>query len=106
MIAKDVLEKNGHEVVADASNGKDAIEKFQQTTPDLTIMDITMPEMNGLEALKKILEIDKKAKIIMCSALSQQKLIEEAIVEGAKDYIVKPFKPERLISAIEKALES
>src|SRR5688572_20084362 len=104
IVERDILEKNGHSVAADASNGKDAIKLFQEVKPDLVIMDITMPEVNGLEAMKKILELDKKARVIMCSALGQQHLIVEAIELGAKDFIVKPFKSERLLSAIQKAL--
>ncbi|MDH5716135.1 MAG: response regulator [Spirochaetia bacterium] len=104
IVEKDILEKNGHEVVADAANGSDAIRLFKETRPDMVIMDITMPGVNGLEALNKILEIDPSAKVIMCSALGQQNLIMQAIESGAKDFIVKPFKPDRLISSIEKAL--
>ncbi|MDH5721500.1 MAG: response regulator [Spirochaetia bacterium] len=104
IVEKDILEKHGHEVVADAANGRDAIRLFEETKPDIVLMDITMPEVNGLEALKKILTIDPNARVIMCSALGQQGLIMNAIEEGAKDFIVKPFQAERLISSIEKAL--
>ena len=104
IVEKDILEKNGHEVVADAANGRDAIRLFEETRPDIVLMDITMPEVNGLEALKKILKIDPKARVIMCSALGQQGLILNAIEEGAKDFIVKPFQAERLLSSIQKAL--
>lgn len=104
VVERDILEKQGHEVVADASNGREAIESYVEVKPDIVIMDITMPEVNGLQALKKILEIDPNAKVLMCSALGQQHLIVEAIEMGAKDFIVKPFTPERLTSAINKAL--
>ncbi|RME89322.1 MAG: response regulator [Candidatus Hydrogenedentota bacterium] len=104
VVQRDILEKHGHEVVADASNGQEAIENYVQTKPDIVLMDITMPEVNGLEALQKILEIDPNANVVMCSALGQQNLIVEAIEKGAKDFIVKPFTPERLLAVIDKIL--
>ena len=104
MVQKEILEEKGYEVVAEASDGLEAIEKYRAMKPDIVILDITMPNMNGLDAMHKIFEGDKGAKIIMCSALGQQQLIVEAIKSGVKDFIVKPFKPERMLSAIEKAL--
>jgi len=104
VVEKDILEKNGHEVAADASNGREAVEQYSNVRPDLVLMDITMPEVNGLTALRKILDIDSEAKVIMCSALGQQDLIVEAIEMGAKDFIVKPFTADRLLSAIDKAI--
>lgn len=104
MVQKEILEEKGYDVVAEASDGLEAIEKYKAVKPDIVILDITMPNMNGLDAMHKIFEIDKAAKIIMCSALGQQQLIVEAIKSGVKDFIVKPFKPERMLSAIEKAL--
>ena len=104
MVQKEILEEKGFEIVAEASDGLEAIEKYEQTRPDIIILDITMPNMNGLDAMHKIFDIDPKARIIMCSALGQQQLIVEAIKAGVKDFIVKPFKPERILSAIEKAL--
>jgi two-component system chemotaxis response regulator CheY len=92
--------------VGEASDGREAVEKFRSLRPDLVLLDITMPNMNGLEAMRKIFAIDAKAKIIMCSALGQQNLILEAIKAGVKDFIVKPFKPERILSAIQKALKA
>ena len=106
MIQKEILTEKGYEVVGEASDGLEAIEKYTELKPDIVVLDITMPNMNGLEAMKKILKIDPKAKIIVCSALGQQKLIVEAIQSGVKDFIVKPFKPERMFSAIEKALKN
>lgn len=106
VVERDILEKHGHEVVADASNGREAVEQYASYKPDVVIMDITMPEVNGLQALKKIKEIDSRARIIMCSALGQQDLIVEAIQMGASDFIVKPFTPDRLLSALDKALMS
>ena len=105
MVQKEILEEKGFEIVAAASDGLEAIEKYEQTRPDIIILDITMPNMNGLDAMHKIFDIDPKARIIMCSALGQQQLIVEAIKAGVKDFIVKPFKPERILSAIEKALK-
>ncbi len=109
LMQKDILEPAGHQVVEEAQNGLEAIEKYKKlmaegNKPDVVIMDITMPEMNGLEATKKILEMDPEAKIIICSAMGQQKIIIEAIEIGVKDFIVKPIKEERLLSAIDKAL--
>ncbi len=105
MVQKEILEEKGYEVVGEASDGIEAIEKYKALRPDIVILDITMPNMNGLEAMHKIFDIDRSARIIMCSALGQQQLIVEAIKAGVKDFIVKPFKPERMLSAIEKALK-
>ncbi len=104
MVQKEILEEKGYIVAGEASDGLEAIEKYKALKPEIVILDITMPNMNGLDAMHKIFEIDKSAKIIMCSALGQQQLIVEAIKSGVKDFIVKPFKPERMLSAIEKAL--
>ncbi len=106
MIQKEILTERGYSVVGEAADGIDAVNKFQSLNPDLVLLDITMPNMNGLEAMRKIFSINPKAKVIMCSALGQQSLIVEAIRAGVKDFIVKPFKPERILSAIEKALRS
>ena len=105
LVLKDLIGKAGFRVVGEASNGEEAIELYQDTRPDIVLMDITMPKMDGLTALKKILEINPSAKVIMCSALGQQSLIMQAIKIGAKDFIVKPFKPERVISSIKKVLD-
>ncbi|WP_312459174.1 MULTISPECIES: response regulator [Proteiniclasticum] len=103
MKLKDILEKNGYEVVAEAQNGADAIEKFRAERPDIVTMDITMPEMDGIEALKGIKRIDPSAKVIMCSAMGQQAMVMEAIQSGALDFIVKPFETDRVIDSIQKA---
>jgi two-component system, chemotaxis family, chemotaxis protein CheY len=104
LIIRDILEKRGFQVVGEASNGIEAIELYTKVKPDVVLMDITMPRMDGIQALSKIMEIDKAAKVIMCSALGQQRLIIQAIQLGAKDFIVKPFKAERIIGAIKKTL--
>jgi len=105
MMIKDILEKNGFDVVGEAEDGKEAVEKFKELTPDLITMDITMPEKDGVTALKEIRQIDSAAKIIMCSAMGQQAMVIDAIQAGAKDFIVKPFQADRVIEAIQKALE-
>ena len=104
MMIKEVLVKNGFDVVGEAENGKIACDKYKELTPDLVIMDITMPEMNGLDALRAIKAIDKNAKVIMCSAMGQQAMVVEAIQSGAKDFIVKPFQADRVCEAIRKVL--
>lgn len=104
LIIKDTLEKTGFEVVGEASNGIEAVEMYLKLKPDIVLMDITMPRMDGIQALAKIMASDPYAKVIMCSALGQQRLIIQAIQLGAKDFIVKPFKPERIVGAIKKTL--
>ncbi len=104
MMIKDVITKNGFEVAGEAVNGMDAVDKYNELKPDLVLMDITMPEMDGIQALKKIKEGDGNAKVIMCSAMGQQAMVIEAIQSGAKDFIVKPFQPERILEAVQKVL--
>jgi len=104
MMVKDVLTKNGFEVVGEAENGARAIEKYKELQPNLTIMDITMPEIDGIQAVKEIKKIDPNAKIIMCSAMGQQAMVIEAIQAGAKDFIVKPFQADRVIEAVKKVI--
>ena len=104
MMIKDILSKNGYEIAGEAENGVKAVEKYNETKPDLVLMDITMPEMDGIQALKKIKEIDSNAAIIMCSAMGQQAMVIEAIQGGAKDFIVKPFQPERVLEAVKKVV--
>lgn len=105
MVQKEILEEKGYEIVGEACDGVEAVDRYLTLKPDVIILDITMPNMNGLDAMHKIFDFDKQAKIIICSALGQQQLIVEAIKAGVKDFIVKPFKPERILSAIEKALK-
>ena len=104
MMIKDILTKNGYEIAGEAENGQKGIEKFKDCNPDLVTLDITMPEMDGLTALKKIKEIDSNAKIIMCSAMGQQAMVIEAIQNGAKDFIVKPFEADRVLEAVKKQI--
>lgn len=104
MMIKDILSKNGYEVVGEANDGNQAIEKYKELKPDLVTMDITMPEMDGITALKEIKKIDGSAKVIMCSAMGQQAMVIDAIQAGAKDFIVKPFQADRVIEAIKKTL--
>lgn len=104
MMIKDIVTRNDYEVVGEAQNGLEAVEMYQKFNPDLVTMDITMPEKDGISAVKDILAIDSAARIIMCSAMGQQSLVMEAIKAGARDFIVKPFKPDRVVQAIEKAL--
>ena len=105
IVLRDILEKAGFRVVGEASNGEQAIAMYQDSRPDVVLMDITMPGMDGLTALTKIREIDAAARVIICSALGQQQLIVQAIQLGAKDFIVKPFQPHRVVSALKKALD-
>lgn len=104
MMIKDILSKNGYDVVAEAENGAKAVEKYQEVKPDLTTMDITMPEMDGISALKQIRSMDSGAKVIMCSAMGQQAMVIEAIQSGARDFIVKPFQPDRVLEAVRKVV--
>ena len=104
LIIKDTLEKTGFEVAGEASNGVEAIEQYKRLQPDIVLMDITMPKMDGIQALQEIVKIDPQAKVIMCSALGQQKLIIQSIQLGAKDFIVKPFQPERVLEAVKKVI--
>jgi two-component system chemotaxis response regulator CheY len=100
----DVLGKAGHDVVGEAANGAEAVAQFQALRPDIMTLDITMPEKDGLAALKEIIAVEPSAKVIMCSALGQESKVLEAIKAGAKDFVVKPFQPPRVLEAIEKAL--
>ncbi len=104
MMLKDILTKNGFEVVGEAVNGEDAVEKYKELQPDIVTMDITMPEMDGITAVKQIRAISPQAKIIMCSAMGQQPMVLEAIQSGAKDFIVKPFQADRVIESISKVV--
>ena len=102
MMIKDILTKNGYEVVAEAANGVEAVELYKSHQPDLVTMDITMPEMDGIEALKQIKAVNPAAKVIMCSAMGQQSMVMDAIKAGANDFIVKPFQADRVLEAVKK----
>lgn len=104
MMIKDILTKNGYTVAGEAENGVKAVEKYNEVKPDLVLMDITMPEMDGIEALRKIKEQDPSAVVVMCSAMGQQAMVIESIQAGAKDFIVKPFQPDRVLEAVSKVL--
>ena len=100
MMIKDILTKNGYNVAGEAENGAKAVEKYNELKPDLVLMDITMPEMDGIQALKNIKASDAGAQVIMCSAMGQQAMVIEAIQAGAKDFIVKPFQADRVLEAV------
>ena len=102
---KNILTTHGHEVVGEAINGKEALEKYKKLKPDIVTMDIVMPEVNGIQALKNILAFDKKAKVIIISVLDQRKSLIEAIKAGATDFIIKPFESDRVLAAVEECLK-
>ena len=104
MMIKDILEKNNFEVVGEASNGLIAVDLYKKEKPDVVTMDITMPDMDGIEAVKAIKAFDPNAKVIMCSAMGQLSMVMDAIKAGAKDFIVKPFQADRVLEAINKVL--
>jgi len=103
-LVSDILSQAGFTVVGEAENGKQAVEKYQQLKPDLVTMDIIMPEMGGIEAVKKITQMDPAARILMCSAMGQQALVQEALQAGARDFVVKPFQPSRVLEAVQRVL--
>ena len=104
MMIKDILTKNGYNVVGEAENGAVAVDKYTELKPDLVLMDITMPEMDGIQALKAIKAKDANASVIMCSAMGQQAMVIESIQAGAKDFIVKPFQADRVLEAVKKVV--
>ena len=104
MMIKGILSKNGFEVVGEAQNGVEAVDKYKQLSPDLVTMDMVMPEMDGITAVKQIIAGDPNAKIIMCTSMGQQALVVEAIQAGAKDFVVKPFQPSRVLEAVQRVL--
>lgn len=100
----DILTQAGYEVIGEAESGAQAVEKFRQLRPDLVTMDIVMPDMGGIEAVREICKENPEAKILMCSAMGQQALVVEAIQAGAKDFVVKPFQPSRVLEAVQRLL--
>ena len=102
---RDIIDQEGFEVVGEAADGVEVVEKFTELQPDVVMMDIVMPKRSGIDAVKAIMEIAPTAQIVMCSALGQETLVMEAIQAGAKDFIVKPFKPDAVIATLQKVLE-
>ncbi len=100
----DILTGAGYEVVGEAETGLQAIERYRELRPDLVTMDIVMPDMGGIDAVREIVKEDANAKILMCSAMGQQALVVEAIQAGAKDFVVKPFQPSRVLEAVQRVL--
>lgn len=105
MMIKDILTKSNFDVVGEAANGEDAIQKFVDLRPDLVTLDITMPGMDGVSVLKKIKEHDPTARVVMCSAMGQQAMVVEAIQNGARDFINKPFHPQKVVETLRRALQ-
>lgn len=106
MMVKDTLAKGGYTDVVEAVDGADAVEKFNEIKPDLVLMDITMPNMDGLEALKAIKASNPDSAVVMCSAMGQESMVIEAIKSGAKDFIVKPFKPDRILKTVSGIIDA
>lgn len=102
---KEILVNNGMAIAGEAENGLRAVQLYKTKKPDIVLMDITMPVMNGIKALDKIMQLDRQANVIMCSALGQSRYIIESIRLGAKDFVIKPFKAERILSSIKKVLD-
>ncbi len=100
----DILTQAGFDVVGEAESGTQAVEKYRTLKPDLVTMDIIMPDMGGIEAVRAITEFDPQARVLMCSAMGQQALVAEAIEAGAKDFVVKPFQPSRVLEAVQRVL--
>ncbi|MBK8189462.1 MAG: response regulator [Vampirovibrionales bacterium] len=103
-LLKDILSQGAYEVAGEATNGQEAVDFYKNLNPDLVTLDITMPVKNGLEALSEILNFDANAKVIMCSAMGQQAMVLQAIKTGAKDFVVKPFQPERVLEAVDRII--
>ena len=102
---REIIEPDGFEVIGEATDGIEAIEQFRRLQPDIVTMDIVMPRLSGIDAVERIIQLDPSAKIIMCSALGQEALVMEALKAGAKDFVVKPFKPEDVLGTLQKVLE-
>lgn len=105
MMIRDILTKNNFEVAGEATNGDEAVTKFIELQPDLVTLDITMPGMDGVSVLKKIREQDPAARVVMCSAMGQQAMVVEAIQNGARDFINKPFHPQKVVETLRRALQ-
>ena len=105
-LLSDILRDAGMKVAAQADNGRDALSAYVGSLPDVVLLDIAMPEMDGITALRKLRELDGRARVIMCSALGEQQMIVRAIQLGARDFVVKPFRPERVVNAVTRVLEA
>ncbi|HII02211.1 TPA: response regulator [Methanosarcinaceae archaeon] len=106
MVIRDILVKQGHEVAAEVADGECAIQKYQEVKPDLVLMDIILPDIEGTKTLQKLLDLDPEAKVVMCSSLGQKAVVMESIKIGAKDFIVKPFEPDKVLEVIKKVIGS
>ena len=104
MMIKGILSKNGYEIVGEAQNGVEAVEKYNALNPDLVTMDMVMPDMDGIAAVKQIVAMDPAARIVMCTSMGQQQLVVEAVQAGAKSFITKPFQPPKILETIQKVL--
>jgi two-component system chemotaxis response regulator CheY len=104
-IIREILESEGHEIVAEASDGMQAVEEWKKHRPDLVTMDIVMPRRSGIDSVRSIIAIEPGARIVMCSALGQETLVTEALQAGASDFIVKPFKPDAVLATVRRVLE-
>ena len=102
---REIVETEGHEVVGEASDGDEVVEEFKRLHPDIVTMDIVMPRRSGIDAVKSIIQLQADARVVMCSALGQESLVQEALAAGACDFIVKPFKPDAVIATIQKVME-
>ncbi len=105
MMIREIVEDDGHEVVGEASDGSEAVEKYRELHPDIVTMDIVMPRRSGIDAVRGIIEVDPSARIVMCSALGQETLVSESLEAGACDFIVKPFKPDAVLATLREVLE-
>jgi two-component system, chemotaxis family, chemotaxis protein CheY len=101
---RNILTKSGYEIAGEASNGRESVELYQQMQPDLVTMDITMPEMDGISAVRRIRELNPDAKIIMCTAMGQKNMVMEAVAAGARDFIIKPFQPDKVLESVQKQI--
>ena len=101
---REIVESDCHEVVGEASDGMEALDEYKRVSPDVVTMDIVMPRRSGIDAVRSILELDPSARVVMCSALGQESLVSEALEAGARDFIVKPFKPDSVLATIAKVL--
>lgn len=103
-VIRDLLKKNNYDDIVEAKDGIEAVEVYREHRPDLVIMDITMPSLDGIETIKELRKLDENVAILMCSAMGQEAMVKDALKYGAKDFVVKPFKPERVLTAVKKLL--